>query len=219
VRGGRHPTRRVRTIKDRDPNAPLRIPVLDRYTDRGTIAMGKVESGVIRPGMKVTVMPTRNVYKVDEVWCNEDPVSAARPGENVLIKLSGARIEDIRKGFVLCSNPPCRAVDKIICAIAIADMPDNTRIMTAGFQCMFHAHTCEEECTVTKIFETTNQKGQIVKGARFAGVGMRAVVMIELSQSTSVETYDTLAFLGRFTLRTEGKTVAIGKITKLPPKD
>jgi peptide chain release factor subunit 3 len=205
-------------IKDRNPDAPLRIPVLDRYTDRGTIAMGKVESGVVRPGMKVVVMPTRNTYKVDEVWAGETPVLAARPGENVLVRLSGARTEDVRKGFVLCTEPPCRAVNKIICQIAIADMPEHTRVMTAGFQCMFHAHTTEDECTVSKIFETTNSKGQVIKDARFASAGMRAVVMLELGQTVPVETYDHMPFLGRFTLRTEGKTVAIGKITKLPPK-
>ena len=180
--------------------------------------MGKVESGVVRPGMKITVMPTRNEYKVDEVWANEDPVSGARPGENVLVKINGAKMEDIRKGFVLCSAPPCRAVDKLICHIAIADMPESQKIMTAGFQCMFHAYTVEEECVVSKIFETTSQRGVVTKGARFANVGMRATVMIELTQLTPMETFDDMPFLGRFTLRTEGKTVAIGKVTKLPPK-
>lgn len=205
-------------IKDRDPNAPLRIPILDRYNDRGTIAMGKVESGTIRPKMKVTVMPGSNVYRVDGVWANEDPVSAARPGENVLVKLNGARVEDIRKGFVICTDPPCRAVDKIICQIAIMDMPENAQIMTAGFKCMFHAHTEEEECTVVKIFETTDKKGRVIKGARFASVGMRAMVMIHLAQTVPLEKFEDLGCLGRFTLRTEGKTCCIGKITKLPPK-
>jgi peptide chain release factor subunit 3 len=205
-------------IQGRDPTAPLRIPILDRYTDRGTIAMGKVESGVVRPGMKVTLMPTRNVYKIDAVWANEDPVAAARPGENVLIKLNGAGTEDVRKGYVMCTNPPCRAVDKIICQIAVLDMPENTKIMTAGFQAVFHAHCCEEECTISKIFETTNNKGHVVKGARFASVGMRCICMIDIERSVPVETYDDYPFLGRFTLRTEGKTIAIGKITKLPPK-
>jgi peptide chain release factor subunit 3 len=97
-------------------------------------------------------------------------------------------------------------------------MPENQKIMTAGFQCMFHAHTCEEECTVVKIFETTNSKGLVNKGARFAGVGMRAVIMLELAKTVSLETFEEMEFLGRFTLRTEGKTVAIGKVTKLPPK-
>ncbi|KAL7580804.1 hypothetical protein ACA910_001081 [Epithemia clementina (nom. ined.)] len=205
-------------LKERDAAGPLRIPILDRYADRGTIAMGKVESGTIRPGAKVIVMPSRKQYKVDEVYANEDQVSSARPGENVLIKLNGAKIEELRRGFVICSNPPCRAVDKVICHIAIADMPDNTKVMTAGFQCMFHAHTAEEECTVDKIFETTNARGQVVKGARFASVGMRAVVMLALGQTVPLETFDHMPFLGRFTLRTEGKTVAIGKVQKLPPK-
>lgn len=205
-------------ISGRDPVAPLRVPILGRYTDRGTIAMGKVESGVVRPGMKVTLMPTRAEFKVDAVWANEDPVSAARPGENILVKLAGASTDDVRKGFVMCTNPPCRAVDKIICQIYVCEMPENTRIMTAGFQAMFHAHTCEEECSILKIFETTNAKGQVVKGARFASVGMTCVCMIELAQTVPVETYEKYPFLGRFTLRTEGKTIAIGKINKLPPK-
>merc|ERR1712238_646096 len=121
-------------------------------------------------------------------WANEDPVAAARPGENVLIKLAGAGTEDVRKGFVMCTNPPCRAVDKIICEIFIV-----------------------------KIFETTN-KGKTLKGARFAGVNMTAICMIQLQQTVPVESYDEYPFLGRFTLRTEGKTIAIGKIKKLPPK-
>jgi len=205
-------------MKGRDATAPLRVPILDRYTDRGTIAMGKVESGVVRPGLKVTLMPTRAEFKVDSVWANEDPVAAARPGENILVKLSGASTDDIRKGFVMCTQPACRAVDKIICQIYVAEMPDNTKIMTAGFQAMFHAHTCEEECSIAKIFETTNAKGQVVKGARFASVGMTCICMIELSQTVPLETYADYPFLGRFTLRTEGKTIAIGKVQKLPPK-
>jgi peptide chain release factor subunit 3 len=205
-------------IQGRDATAPLRIPILDRYTDRGTIAMGKVESGVVRPGMNVIVMPTRNEYKVDAVWANEDPVAAARPGENVLIKLNGAGTEDVRKGYVLCTEPPCRAVDKIIAKIYVSDMPENTKIMTAGFQAVFHAHCCEEECTIVKIFETINKKGQVIKNARFASAEMQCVCMIEVARSVPVETYDDYPFLGRFTLRTEGKTIVIGKIVKLPPK-
>jgi peptide chain release factor subunit 3 len=208
----------VLEIPNRNASGPLRIPVLDRYSERGTIAMGKVESGTIRPGMKITVMPTRAVFKVDEVYVNEVRVAGARPGESILIRLGGAKVEDIRRGYVICSDAPCRAVDKLICQIAIADMPEHTKVMTSGFQCIFHAHTAEVECTVTKIFETTNSKHQVLKDARFASVGMRAIVMLTLGDTVPLEAYDDLPFLGRFTLRTEGKTVAIGKVQKLPPK-
>mmetsp|Transcript_17835 Transcript_17835/g.28001 ORF Transcript_17835/g.28001 Transcript_17835/m.28001 type:complete len:584 (-) Transcript_17835:57-1808(-) len=205
-------------MKGRDPEAPVRIPVLDRYTDRGTIAMGKVESGTIRPGMKVTVMPTRQQFKVDGVWSEETPLSSARPGENVLVKLSGAGMDEVQKGFVICTPPACRSVDKLICQIMVMDLPDQAKILTAGFKANFHAHTAEEEATVTKIFETTDRKGKVTKGARFANVGQTVVCMVELERTVPLEAFDDYPFLGRFTLRTEGKTCAIGVVKKLPPK-
>lgn len=205
-------------LNGRDPDAPVRIPVLDRYSDRGTIAMGKVESGIIRPGMKVTVMPTRQTYKIDGLWSEETPLSSARPGENILVKLNGAGMEDVQKGFVICSNPPCRSVDKMICQVMVMDLPEHAKVLTAGFQAIFHAHCAEEEATVTKIFETTDKKGKVHKGAAFASVGMRVICMIEVARTVPVEPFDDYPFLGRFTLRTEGKTCAIGVIKKLPPK-
>lgn len=205
-------------MQDRRPEDPVRVPVLDRYSDRGTIAMGKVESGTVRPGQKVVLMPTRTTCKIDAVWANETPVAAARPGENVLLKLSNCGTEDVLKGFVICTDPPCRAVNRIICLLSLLDMPDNVRIFTAGFDCMFHAHCCEEEAKIVKIFETTSPKGVVNKNGTFATVGMRVVCMIETARSVPVERFDDKPFLGRLTLRTEGKTIAIGKIIKLPPK-
>ncbi|KAL9187639.1 hypothetical protein ACHAXT_006017 [Thalassiosira profunda] len=205
-------------MKGRDANAPVRIPVLDRYTDRGTIAMGKVESGTVRPGTKVTVMPTRQKYKIDGVWSEETPLASARPGENVLVKVNGANMDDVQKGFVICTDPPCRSVDKLICQIMVMDLPEHSPILTAGFQANFHAHCAEEEATVTKIFETTDRKGKVHKGAPFANVGMSAICMIELARTVPCETFEDYPFLGRFTLRTEGKTCAIGIVKKLPPK-
>lgn len=206
-------------LAERNAAAPVRIPVLDRYNDRGTIAMGKVEAGTLRAGSKIIVMPTRNTYKVSQVWANEQIVEAARPGENVLIKVDGAGVEDIQKGYVICTAPPCRAVSKLICDLLLMDMPENTRILTAGFQCMFHCHTSEEECVVNKLFETKHPKsGVILKEPKFASVGMKVKLMLEVARSVPCDTFAEGPFLGRVTLRTEGKTIAIGVITKLPPK-
>lgn len=205
-------------MKGRDADAPVRIPVLDRYTDRGTIAMGKVESGTVRPGMKVTIMPTRTTHKIDGVWAEETPLASARPGESILVKVNGAGMDDVQKGFVICTNPPCRSVDKLIVQIMIMDLPEHAKVLTAGFQAIFHAHCAEEEATVTKIFETTDRKGKVHKGAAFANIGMTVICMLDLARTVPCETFEDYPFLGRFTLRTEGKTCAIGIIKKLPPK-
>jgi peptide chain release factor subunit 3 len=100
----------------------------------------------------------------------------------------------------------------------VMDLPDHAKVLTAGFQAIFHAHCAEEEATVTKIFETTDKKGKVHKGSAFASVGMRVVCMIEVARTVPVECFEDYPFLGRFTLRTEGKTCAIGVIKKLPPK-
>ena len=204
----------------RDAAGPLRIPILDRYHDRGTICMGKVESGTVRRGQMLMAMPTRRTFRVEGVWANETPVVCARPGENVLVKLGGGcTVEDVQKGFVMCSaDAPCRAVDKLIVELSLVDLPESLPIFSAGTQAVFHAMCIEEEVTVLEIFETTDHKGNVTKNAKFAKVGQKLVCKLQVARSISCDTYDNAPFLGRFTLRTEGKTIAIGKIIKLQPK-
>ena len=43
----------------RQSEGPVRIPVVDRYKDMGTIALGKVESGQVYIGQKLVLMPNR----------------------------------------------------------------------------------------------------------------------------------------------------------------
>jgi len=44
-------------LPERNPNGPIRIPVLDKIKDRGMVVFGKVESGTINMGEKLTLMP------------------------------------------------------------------------------------------------------------------------------------------------------------------
>ena len=45
--------------------------------------------------------------KVISVYCDEDKVRSAAPGENVRVKLSGIEEEDIAAGFVLSNVGKC----------------------------------------------------------------------------------------------------------------
>lgn len=44
---------------DRNPLAPLRLPIVDKWRDMGTIIMGKIESGFLRVGDVVQLMPNK----------------------------------------------------------------------------------------------------------------------------------------------------------------
>ena len=52
-------------LAGRDPNAPVRLPVIDRYTDRGLIVMAKVESGTVVKGMDLVIAPSGLACKVE----------------------------------------------------------------------------------------------------------------------------------------------------------
>lgn len=84
-------------ILGRNPQGALRVPVLDRYQERGTIVLGKVESGVLTTGQKLVIKPTNTRTTVAQVYINEKPVRTAKPGENVLMRLT-CNLEDLQKG-------------------------------------------------------------------------------------------------------------------------
>jgi len=66
---------------------PVRMPIVDRYKDMGTIVLGKVESGVISKGQMLTIMPNKMAVEVMQLFSDEDETEQVSPGENVKIKL------------------------------------------------------------------------------------------------------------------------------------
>jgi peptide chain release factor subunit 3 len=197
-------------IDGRKPEASLRVPILDRYQERGTIALGKVESGVLKTGDKVLLMPTNNVATVNQVYINELPVHTAKPGENVLLRLS-CGLDDVQKGFVLCptkNDPtPPRAVTSFAAQIALVDTLEHRPLLTAGYKCILHIHTIAQECTISKLLRPIDPKtGKAVKKpVTFIKQGQSVICRIDVEQSICVETFEHMPQLGRLTLRDEGR--------------
>jgi peptide chain release factor subunit 3 len=78
------------------------MPLQDKYKDMGTVVMGKIESGTVRRGDNLLVMPNKIPVKVVAIFRDADEVQAAKPGENLRIRLSGVEEEDITPGYVVC---------------------------------------------------------------------------------------------------------------------
>lgn len=206
-------------VSDRNPDGVLRVPILDRYQERGTVAMGKVESGVLKTGQKVRLMPTTATAIVNQVYINEQPVRTAKPGENVLIRLS-CSVDDVQKGFVLCGpreEPSPRAVHQFAAQIALVDTLEHRPLLTAGYKCILHVHTIAQECTIVKLLRPIDPKTgkPIKKPVTFIKQGQSVICRIEVEQSIMLETFAQIPQLGRLTLRDEGKTIAIGKVLLL----
>ncbi|KAL1755281.1 P-loop containing nucleoside triphosphate hydrolase protein [Schizophyllum commune] len=201
---------------DRKINAPLMMPVSEKYKDMGTIVVGKVESGVVRKGDQLLLMPNKDLVEVSAIYNEmEDEVTSGFCGDNVRIRLRGVDDEDISPGFVLTSpNKPVHAVRQFEAQLAILE---HKSIICAGYSAVMHVHTLSEEVTLAALLhyfdKATGRKSK--KPPQFAKKGQKIVALIETTAPVCVEKFSDYPQLGRFTLRDEGRTIAIGKITKL----
>ncbi|KIM46217.1 hypothetical protein M413DRAFT_441286 [Hebeloma cylindrosporum] len=201
---------------DRKNNSPLMMPVSEKYKDMGTIVVGKIESGHIRKGDSLILMPNKVPVEVAAIYTEmEEEFDRAFSGDNVRIRLRGVEDEDISPGFVLTSpHKPIHAVRQFEAQLAILE---HKSIICAGYSAVMHIHTLAEEVTLPALLhyfdKATGRKSR--KAPQFAKKGQKIVALIETAAPVCVETFADYPQLGRFTLRDEGRTIAIGKITKI----
>ncbi|KAN0119620.1 P-loop containing nucleoside triphosphate hydrolase protein [Hyaloscypha variabilis] len=208
---------------ERKVNAPFMMPVNGKYRDMGTLVEGKIESGVIKKSMALVMMPNREKVDVAALYGEtEDEVNAAQCGDQVRIRLRGIEEEDILPGFVLCS--PKRLVHCVSAFEAQIRILDLKSILSAGFNCVLHVHSAIEEVTFAALLHSL-QKGTGRRSKRpptHAKRGDSIIARMEViggAGSVCVERFEDYPQLGRFTLRDQGQTIAIGKITKLITPD
>ena len=132
---------------DRKLNAPLMIPVSEKYKDMGTVIVGKIESGHLRKGDTLLLMPIKNLVEVAAIYNEmEDEVQSAFCGDNVRIRLRGVDDDEIIPGFVLTSpSRPVHAVRQFEAQLAILE---HKNIICAGYSAVMHCHTLSEEVTL-----------------------------------------------------------------------
>ena len=189
----------------------------------GTIVMGKTEAGTVRRGDKLVVMPNNVNVKVATLFRDDVECSKVLPGENIRLRLTGIEEDQLMAGFVLCSPAaPVHVTQEIECQLAILELLEHKTIFTAGYKAILHIHAVTEECEVIKIVNEidgkTRQPKEKKKGqAVFLKSGSLATVRIRTNGIICCEKFSEVPQLGRFTLRDEGKTVAIGKVLKLKP--
>lgn len=88
--------------------------------------------------------------KVDAIFRDEKESYAARSGENLRLRVTGAEETDISAGFVLSSiKNPVPMVTQFECQLMIVELLEHNPIFTVGYKAILHIHTAVEECEVS----------------------------------------------------------------------
>ncbi|KAH8413540.1 hypothetical protein KR009_012233 [Drosophila setifemur] len=200
---------------NRKSDGPFIMPIVDKYKDMGTVVMGKVESGTARKGQNLLVMPNRTQVAVDQLFSDDYEVTSVGPGENVKIKLKGIEEEDVSPGFVLCDAATPIKTGKIFDAQVV--ILEHKSIICAGYSAVMHIHCAAEEVTVKALICLVDKKSgdKSKTRPRFVKQDQVAIMRIECSGMICLEQFKLFPQMGRFTLRDENKTIAIGKVLKV----
>ncbi|XP_067407179.1 eukaryotic peptide chain release factor GTP-binding subunit ERF3A isoform X1 [Emydura macquarii macquarii] len=203
---------------NRSVDGPIRLPIVDKYKDMGTVVLGKLESGSICKGQQLVMMPNKHNVEVLGILSDDVETESVAPGENLKIRLKGIEEEEILPGFILCDpNNLCHSGRTFDAQIVIIE---HKSIICPGYNAVLHIHTCIEEVEITALICLVDKKsGEKSKTRpRFVKQDQVCIARLRTAGTICLETFKEFPQMGRFTLRDEGKTIAIGKVLKLVPE-
>jgi len=196
---------------------PLRLPLQDVYKigGIGTVPVGRVETGVIKPGMSVTFAPAMLTTEVKSVEMHHEAMEEAKPGDNVGFNVKNISLKQIRRGMVAGDakkDPPAKS-DHFNAQVIILDHPN--KIM-AGYTPVLDCHTAHIACRFDKLLTLMNKRtGAVIEeNPKSAKSGQAVIVDMIPSKPMCVESFKEYPPLGRFAVRDMRKTVAVGVIKK-----
>ncbi|CAK7354224.1 unnamed protein product [Dovyalis caffra] len=203
----------------RDFSKPLLMPIGDvvKSSSQGQVsAHGKLETGALRSGLKVLVMPSGDVGTVRSLERDSRPCAVARAGDNVTVNLQGIDGNNVMAGGVLCHPDfPVAVAQHFELKVLVLDFL--TIPIVIGSQLEFHIHHAKEAARVVKIISLLDPKtGKVSKKApRCLTSKQNAVIEVALDGPVCVEEFSNCKALGRAFLRTSGKTIAVGIVTRI----
>ncbi|KAJ1554831.1 translation elongation factor EF-1 alpha [Nowakowskiella sp. JEL0078] len=206
----------------RPSDKPLRLPLQDVYKigGIGTVPVGRVETGVIKPGMVVQFAPVGLTTEVKSVEMHHESLTEGLPGDNVGFNCTKVSVKDIRRGYV-CSdskNDPAKESGSFKAQVIVLNHPGQ---IAAGYCPVLDCHTAHIACKfaelVEKIDRRTNKK--LEDNPKFVKSGDSAIVKMIPTKPMCVESYNEYPPLGRFAVRDMRQTVAVGVIKDVEKVD
>ncbi len=207
-------------VPKKPTDKPLRLPIQDVYSIAGfgTVPVGRIETGIMKPGDQIIIMPSGVKTDVKSVEMHHKQMPEAGPGDNVGFNIKGVDKKDIKRGDVVgpVSSPPTVA-QEFTAQIVVINHP---QAIAPGYTPVFHIHTAQIAATITEIVEKKDPKtGQTMqKNPEFIKNGDVAIIKVKPTRSIVIEKYGDFPQLGRFAIRDMGQTVAAGVVLEVTKK-
>merc|ERR1712177_148860 len=206
----------------RPSDKALRLPLQDVYKigGIGTVPVGRVETGIIKPGMVVAFAPVGLTTEVKSVEMHHEALTEAVPGDNVGFNVKNVSVKDIKRGYVASDskNDPAKATESFLAQVIVLNHPGQ---VSNGYSPVLDCHTAHIACKFdelqTKIDRRTGK--ELEAGPKFIKSGDSCIVKMIPSKPMCVEAFSQYAPLGRFAVRDMKQTVAVGVIKDVTKKE
>merc|ERR1712212_1267159 len=206
----------------RPTDKPLRLPLQDVYKigGIGTVPVGRVETGVIKPGMVVTFAPVALSTEVKSVEMHHESVEKAEPGDNVGFNVKNVSIKDIKRGMVTgdSKNDPPKGAKTFLAQVIVLNHPGQIH---AGYSPVLDCHTAHIACKFDELREKIDRRSgkKLEENPKRIKSGDAAMVNLMPSKPMCVESFSQYPPLGRFAVRDMKQTVAVGVIKNVEKND
>lgn len=205
----------------RPTDKPLRLPLQDVYKigGIGTVPVGRVETGIIRPGMVVTFAPSGISTEVKSVEMHHEALEEALPGDNVGFNVKNIAVKDIRRGFVASDskNDPALESASFNAQVIVLNHPGE---ICAGYTPVLDCHTAHIACKFSELLEKVDKRSGKILEQNPKSIKSQEAAIVKLipTKPMCVERFSEYAPLGRFAVRDMRQTVAVGVIKEVEKK-